>query len=153
MSYKGFDLHGRIAVVVGGTSGIGQTIGHGLAEAGADVIPTGRRADLVEAAAGEIEALGQRSLRISSDVLNRGSLQSLLDAVVAKFGKVDILVNAAGHETHSVSGSCGKRMERDYGDEPDRGVPRQPDFRPAYGRTKVRPDYPHRIAGILCRLA
>jgi NAD(P)-dependent dehydrogenase (short-subunit alcohol dehydrogenase family) len=96
MSYKGFDLHGRIAVVVGGTSGIGQTIGHGLAEAGADVIPTGRRADLVEAAAGEIEALGQRSLRISSDVLNRGSLQSLLDAVVAKFGKVDILVNAAG---------------------------------------------------------
>jgi len=51
---------------------------------------------LVEAAAKEIEALGRRSLRISSDVLDRTSLQTLLDAAVAKFGKVDILVNAAG---------------------------------------------------------
>jgi NAD(P)-dependent dehydrogenase (short-subunit alcohol dehydrogenase family) len=96
MSYKGFDLSGRVAVVVGGTSGIGQTIGRGLAEAGADVIPTGRRSDMVEAAAKEIEALGRRSMRISSDVLDRESLQRLLDAVVTKFGKVDILVNAAG---------------------------------------------------------
>lgn len=96
MSYKGFDLGGRVAVVVGGTSGIGQTIGRGLAEAGADVIPTGRRSDMVEAAAKEIETLGRQSLRISSDVLDRASLQGLLDAAVAKFGKVDILVNAAG---------------------------------------------------------
>jgi NAD(P)-dependent dehydrogenase (short-subunit alcohol dehydrogenase family) len=96
MDYKGFDLSGRVAVVVGGTSGIGQTIGRGLAEAGADVIPTGRRADMVEAAAKEIEALGRQSLRLSSDVLNRASLQTLLQATVAKFGKVDILVNAAG---------------------------------------------------------
>jgi NAD(P)-dependent dehydrogenase (short-subunit alcohol dehydrogenase family) len=96
MSYKGFDLSGRVAVVVGGTSGIGQTIGRGLAEAGADVIPTGRRTDMVEVAAMEIEALGRQSLRVSSDVLDRASLQALLDAAVAKFGKVDILVNAAG---------------------------------------------------------
>jgi NAD(P)-dependent dehydrogenase (short-subunit alcohol dehydrogenase family) len=96
MSYQGFDLDGKVAVVVGGTSGIGQTIGRGLAEAGADVIPTGRRTDLVAAAASEIEATGRRSLRISSDVLDRGSLEKLLDSVVAKFGKVDILVNAAG---------------------------------------------------------
>jgi len=96
MSYNGFDLTGRVAVVVGGTSGIGQALARGLAEAGADVIPTGRRTDLVEAAAKEIEALGRRSLRISSDVLDRTSLQTLLDAAVAKFGKVDILVNAAG---------------------------------------------------------
>ena len=96
MSYKGFDLTGRVAVVVGGTSGIGQALARGLAEAGADVIPTGRRTDLVEAAAKEIEALGRRSLCISSDVLDRSSLQALLDAAVAKFGKVDILVNAAG---------------------------------------------------------
>jgi NAD(P)-dependent dehydrogenase (short-subunit alcohol dehydrogenase family) len=96
MSYKGFDLNGRVAVVVGGTSGIGQTIGRGLAEAGADVIPTGRRAEMVDVAAKEIEALGQRSLKICSDVLDRASLQSLLNTVVREFGKVDILVNAAG---------------------------------------------------------
>ena len=96
MGYQGFDLTGRIAVVVGGTSGIGQTIARGLAEAGANVIPTGRRADMVDAAAKEIEALGRQSLRLSSDVLDRSSLQALLQASVAKFGKVDILVNAAG---------------------------------------------------------
>jgi NAD(P)-dependent dehydrogenase (short-subunit alcohol dehydrogenase family) len=96
MTYKGFDLMGRVALVVGGTSGIGQTIGRGLAEAGADVIPTGRRAELVEAAAKEIEGLGRRSLRKCSDVLDRASLQELLDAALREFGKVDILVNAAG---------------------------------------------------------
>jgi NAD(P)-dependent dehydrogenase (short-subunit alcohol dehydrogenase family) len=96
MDYKGFDLSGRVAVVVGGTSGIGQTIGRGLAEAGANVIPTGRREDMVDAAAKEIEAIGRQSLRLSSDVLDRASLQAVLEAAVAKFGKVDILVNAAG---------------------------------------------------------
>lgn len=96
MNYKGFDLTGRVAVVVGGTSGIGQTIGIGLAEAGADVVPTGRRAELVDAAAKEIELLGQRSMRICSDVLERKSLEGLLRGVVSAFGKVDILVYAAG---------------------------------------------------------
>jgi NAD(P)-dependent dehydrogenase (short-subunit alcohol dehydrogenase family) len=96
MGYKGFDLTGRVAVVVGGTSGIGLTIGLGLAEAGADVICTGRRVELVDAAAKEIEAIGKRSLRVSSDVLDRESLQRLLDETVHAFGKVDILVNAAG---------------------------------------------------------
>jgi NAD(P)-dependent dehydrogenase (short-subunit alcohol dehydrogenase family) len=96
MNYQGFDLDGRVAVVVGGTSGIGMAIGRGLAEAGADVIATGRRAELVEAAAKEFEGLGRRSLRICSDVLDRASLQKLLDAAVAAFGRVDILVYAAG---------------------------------------------------------
>jgi NAD(P)-dependent dehydrogenase (short-subunit alcohol dehydrogenase family) len=96
MTYKGFDLSGRVAVVVGGTSGIGQTIGRGLAKAGADVVPTGRRAEMVETAAKEIEALGRRSLRICSDVLERDSLQDLLKAVTSQLGKVDILVYAAG---------------------------------------------------------
>jgi NAD(P)-dependent dehydrogenase (short-subunit alcohol dehydrogenase family) len=96
MSYSGFDLTGRVAVVAGGTSGIGQTIALGLADAGADVIASARRADLVDATAKEIEARGRRSLRVCSDVLDRQSLQSLLDAAVGKFGKVDILVYAAG---------------------------------------------------------
>ena len=96
MTYKGFDLGGRVAVVVGGTSGIGQAIGRGLAEAGAEVVCTGRRADLVDLTAKEIEALGRRSLRIASDVQDRGSLEKLLGETVKELGKVDILVYAAG---------------------------------------------------------
>ncbi len=96
MSYKGLDLDGRVAVVVGGTSGIGRAIAHGFAEAGASVVPTGRRADMVDSAAKEIEALGQRALRIRSDVQDRASLQRLLEETVTAFGKVDILAYAAG---------------------------------------------------------
>jgi NAD(P)-dependent dehydrogenase (short-subunit alcohol dehydrogenase family) len=96
MSYDGFDLRGRVAVVVGGTSGIGRVIGKGLAEAGADLVPTGRRKDLVDGAATEIELVGRRSLRITCDVSDRSSLQKVLEAVVKEFGKVDILVYAAG---------------------------------------------------------
>ena len=96
MAYTSFDLSGRTAVVVGGTSGIGQTIALGLAEAGADVVPSARRAEMVEETAKKIEALGRRSLRVAADVLDRPSLEVLLDRTVAEFGKVDILVYAAG---------------------------------------------------------
>ena len=91
-----FDLSGRVAVVTGGTTGLGHAIALGLAEAGADVVPSSRRAEQVEKVAAEIEGMGRRSMRISSDVLDRGSLQALHDSVIEKFGKVDILVNAAG---------------------------------------------------------
>jgi NAD(P)-dependent dehydrogenase (short-subunit alcohol dehydrogenase family) len=96
MGYSKLDLKGKSAVVIGGTSGIGRAIALGLAEAGADVAPTSRRLDQVEATASEIEALGRRSLRATSDVTDRDSLQAVLDAAVQAFGKVDILVNAAG---------------------------------------------------------
>ena len=96
MGYSKLDLSGKTAVVIGGTSGIGRAIALGLAEAGADVAPTSRRPDQVDATAREIEALGRRSLRTTSDVVDRASLQQLLDAAVAAFGKVDILVNSAG---------------------------------------------------------
>lgn len=96
MGYSKLDLKGKSAVVIGGTSGIGRAIALGLAEAGADVAPSSRRIDQVEATASEIEALGRRSLRTASDVTDRGSLQAVLDAAVRAFGKVDILVNAAG---------------------------------------------------------
>jgi NAD(P)-dependent dehydrogenase (short-subunit alcohol dehydrogenase family) len=90
------DLAGRTAVVVGGTSGIGRTLALGLAEAGADVVATGRRADrLAEVAAG-IEARGRRTLRQTCDVGDRASLESLRDAALGAFGKVDILLNCAG---------------------------------------------------------
>jgi NAD(P)-dependent dehydrogenase (short-subunit alcohol dehydrogenase family) len=90
------DLTGRVAVVVGGTSGLGRTIALGLAQAGADVVSTGRRAKEVDAAAKEIEAMGRRTLRETVDVSYRQSIDELRDAVVAKLGGIDILVNAAG---------------------------------------------------------
>ena len=96
MSYSLLELNGKTAVVIGGTSGIGRAIAHGLAEAGADVVPTSRRMEQVEAAASEIEERGRRSLRITSDVSDRASLQTVLDETVAVFGKIDILVNSAG---------------------------------------------------------
>jgi NAD(P)-dependent dehydrogenase (short-subunit alcohol dehydrogenase family) len=91
-----FDLSGRVAVVTGGTTGLGHAIALGLAEAGADVIPSSRRLEQVNSVAAEIEALGRRSMRVASDVLDRPSVQALHDAVLKEFGKVDILVNAAG---------------------------------------------------------
>lgn len=96
MAYKALDLSGRTAVVIGGTTGIGHALALGLAEAGADVVPTSRRSDLVEHAASEIEALGRRSMRCASDVRDRGSLELLLAKAIETFGKVDILVNCAG---------------------------------------------------------
>ena len=96
MCHPLFDLTGKVAVVVGGTSGIGLAMALGLAEAGADVIATSRRQDQVDAAANLIEKLGRRSLRVASDVVHRESLETLLAETLAAFGKVDILVNSAG---------------------------------------------------------
>jgi NAD(P)-dependent dehydrogenase (short-subunit alcohol dehydrogenase family) len=91
-----FDLTNKTAVVLGGTSGIGLTLAKGLALAGADVVPCGRRANLAEAAASEIRTLGRRSLGIAADVTSRESLEGLLKAALAEFPSVEILVNCAG---------------------------------------------------------
>ena len=91
-----FDLTGRVAVVIGGTTGLGREIALGYAAAGAHVVATSRRGSQVDAVAAEIATLGRRTMRITSDVLDRGSIQRLHDAVIATFGKVDILVNGAG---------------------------------------------------------
>ena len=96
MSFSPLELNGKVAVVVGGTSGIGRAIAHGLAAAGADVIPTSRRMEQVDVAANEIEDFGRRSLRLNSDVADRSPLQRVLDESIKAFGKVDILVNSAG---------------------------------------------------------
>ena len=89
-------LAGRTAVVIGGTSGLGHAIAHGLAEAGADVVASSRRPDMVASTADGIEALGRRTLRITSDVTDSDSLKDLLKACIKEFGAVDILVNCAG---------------------------------------------------------
>jgi len=96
MANSGLDLTSKTAVVIGGTSGIGHTLALGLAQAGADVVATGRREDLVRSVREEIEALGRRSLAVATDVGDRASVESLHTAVLAEFGHVDILLNAAG---------------------------------------------------------
>lgn len=96
MGYSKLELNGKSAVVIGGSSGIGRAIALGLAEAGADVAPSSRRANEVETVAREVEAFGRKSLRPTSDVASRESLERLLAAAVKAFGKVDILVNSAG---------------------------------------------------------
>ncbi|MGA3047040.1 MAG: SDR family NAD(P)-dependent oxidoreductase, partial [Terracidiphilus sp.] len=77
MSQSLFDLSGRVAVVVGGTTGLGHAISLGLAGAGADVVASSRRAAPLEKTAAEIEQLGGRTLRIPSDVTDRASIQAL----------------------------------------------------------------------------
>jgi NAD(P)-dependent dehydrogenase (short-subunit alcohol dehydrogenase family) len=90
------NLTGRVTVVIGGTSGLGRAIALGLAEAGAAVVATGRRQELVDEVAAAIIGLGRESLNHSVNVAERASIDTLRDAVLARFGRVDVLVNAAG---------------------------------------------------------
>jgi NAD(P)-dependent dehydrogenase (short-subunit alcohol dehydrogenase family) len=108
MAYASLSLAGRVAVVVGGTSGIGRALSRALADAGADVIPTGRRADEVGTVASEIEARGRRSLRAAADVTDRASLERFRDAVLDAFGRVDILVNCAGRTKRAPTVDVGE---------------------------------------------
>jgi NAD(P)-dependent dehydrogenase (short-subunit alcohol dehydrogenase family) len=96
MGYSRLELNRKVGVVIGGTSGIGRAIARGLAEAGADVIPTSRTIEQVNSTAAEIEKLGRRSLRIASDVNDRATLESLLKCAIQEFGQVHVMVNCAG---------------------------------------------------------
>jgi NAD(P)-dependent dehydrogenase (short-subunit alcohol dehydrogenase family) len=91
-----FNLSGRSAVVIGGTSGIGRMLALGLADAGADVVASGRRTELIEQVATEIEARGRSTLRVASDVADVASLERVRDRALDAFGKIDILVCVAG---------------------------------------------------------
>jgi len=90
------DLTGRVAVVMGGTSGLGRAMALGMAQAGADVVVTGRRQANIDEVAAEITALGRRTVKMTCDVLERAQVDALRDRVVAELGSVDILLNAAG---------------------------------------------------------
>lgn len=96
MSFPSLDLTDRVAVVIGATSGIGKAIALGLADAGAAVVPTGRRKNLVQEAVREVEVRGRASLATTADVTDTQSINELAAAVLDRFGRVDILVNAAG---------------------------------------------------------
>jgi NAD(P)-dependent dehydrogenase (short-subunit alcohol dehydrogenase family) len=96
MTPRLFDLTGRTAVVVGGTSGIGRALALGLADAGADVVATGHRRAVVDSVAAEIEARDRRTLRHPADVGDAASLRALRHACLAAFQHIDIVVAAAG---------------------------------------------------------
>ena len=96
MGHPLLDLTNKTAVVIGGTSGIGLALTLGLAQAGANVVPTGRREELVRAATAEVAALGKRSLAQTCDVTDNASIERLLKSVCTEFGSVQILVNCAG---------------------------------------------------------
>lgn len=96
MAYEKLSLEGKVAVVIGGSSGIGRAIALGMADAGASVVPASRREQQVAEVAGEIEAKGQKTLVATCDVLDRASIEALRDQVLQGLGKVDILVNCAG---------------------------------------------------------
>jgi NAD(P)-dependent dehydrogenase (short-subunit alcohol dehydrogenase family) len=96
MGHPLLDLSNKNAVVIGGTAGIGLAISKGLAKAGANVVPTGRREKIAAEAAAEIERLGRKSLSIACDVTDRASIENLFKKVSAEFGSIHILVNSAG---------------------------------------------------------
>ncbi len=96
MGHPLLELKDKTAVVIGGTSGIGLALSKGLAQAGANVVPTGRRGEQVRAAVSAVEALERHSLVATCDVLDNSSLEHLLERVRDAFGSVEILVNCAG---------------------------------------------------------
>jgi NAD(P)-dependent dehydrogenase (short-subunit alcohol dehydrogenase family) len=103
-----FNLQGRRAVVVGGTSGIGRSISLSLARAGADVVATSRSRKAVDSIADEIESIGRATLRITTNILSRSSLQALHDRVLSEMGVTDILVNSAGMTKRVATLDCSE---------------------------------------------
>jgi NAD(P)-dependent dehydrogenase (short-subunit alcohol dehydrogenase family) len=119
---RSLELGGRVAVVIGGTSGLGRAIALGLAEAGADVVATGRRETLVREACDQIEKMGRRSLAVTVDASDRGSIDQLRDRVLEHFGQADILVNAAGRISRKPTLSVTEEEWRDTMDINTTGV-------------------------------
>lgn len=109
LSKQIFDLSGRCAVVIGGTSGLGKSIALGLAAAGADTIASGRRVAEAGELADAIEAMGRRTLRRTVDVCDRATIEALHEDVLGSFGQVDILVNAAGTTLKTPTLECPEK--------------------------------------------
>jgi NAD(P)-dependent dehydrogenase (short-subunit alcohol dehydrogenase family) len=91
-----FDLTGKVAIVTGGSVGLGRQMAEGLAEAGANLVLCARKKERCEKAAGELGALGVRTLALACDVKSAKDVQAVINATVAEFGRLDILINNAG---------------------------------------------------------
>lgn len=138
MTENYFDLSGKCAVVVGGTSGLGKAISLGLASAGADTVAASRRPEELDATAAAIEALGRRTLRRPADVRDRASLESLHKDVLHQFGRVDILVNAAGMNRRTPTLDCSEEEWQTILDTNLTGTWRACQI---FGRTMVEQNY------------
>jgi gluconate 5-dehydrogenase len=91
-----FDLKGRVALVTGGSIGLGRQIAQALAETGADVILCARKIERCQEAAKALEALGVRTMALACDVADPDQVRAVVDATIAQFGRIDVLVNNAG---------------------------------------------------------
>jgi dehydrogenase/reductase SDR family member 4 len=96
MAEPSFDLSDRVAIVTGGSRGIGRAIALGLASHGADVVVASRRQEDLDAVAAEVRALGRKAAAIATHMRDREDIDRLVQATVEQFGKIDILVNNAG---------------------------------------------------------
>ena len=91
-----FDLTGRVAIVTGGSVGLGRQMAEGLAEMGASLVLCARKKERCEQAADDLKALGVKTLALGCDVKDPASVQELVDVTVSQFGRIDILINNAG---------------------------------------------------------
>ena len=149
-----FDFSGRVAVVVGATSGLGRAIAIGLAQHGADVVPSGRRKELVESACQEIKAIGRRTLVHPANVHDRQSIDALRDAVLKHLGRVDILVNAAGNVIRQPTDRGFRRaMVVGAGHASERRAAGVPELLRAAEGQRPRPDHQYRVAELLCGIS
>jgi NAD(P)-dependent dehydrogenase (short-subunit alcohol dehydrogenase family) len=93
---KLFDLTGRVAIITGGSVGLGRQMAEGLAEMGASLVLCARKKERCEQAAQELQRLGVETLALGCDVKDPASIRAVVDAAVSKFGRIDVLINNAG---------------------------------------------------------
>jgi NAD(P)-dependent dehydrogenase (short-subunit alcohol dehydrogenase family) len=91
-----FDLTGRVAIVTGGSIGLGRQMAEALAEMGANIVLCARKKERCEKAAEELQQIGVKTLALGCDVKNPAEIQQVVDATMAQFGRIDILINNAG---------------------------------------------------------
>ncbi len=91
-----FDLTGRVAIISGGSMGLGRQMAEGLAEMGANLVLCARKKERCEEAAESLRSLGVQTLALGCDVKDKAAIQQVVDATLAKFGRIDVLINNAG---------------------------------------------------------
>jgi len=91
-----FDLTGRVAIITGGSVGLGRQMAEGLAEMGANLVLCARKKERCQQAAEELQPLGVKTLALGCNVKDPGSIQEVVDATLSQFGRIDVLINNAG---------------------------------------------------------